>query len=200
MDAFFFLGQLATTLTDKCRSYFLHKMHFINFAFHLLPQLFREVRIMKILNHPNIGKSRRSLVCFPELCVSAEMFRNVSHGADGSGGLYNPLRRNSLFFSQRRRSASIHPSRRLLPSAQKHSCASLCVPLLSIYHLTGPHTALLPPSFMMSSGWPLGHPEAFGSAVWDASKCLFVETLVLVRNADRSIRRLFFRLFCIGSN
>ncbi len=80
------------------------------------------------------------------------MFGNVAHKADCSGGLSNPLCRNSLCFSQSRHTAPIQMAKRLLPGAQKHSCMPLCVPLLSIHHLTA---CTCPPSHDVISVWPL---------------------------------------------
>lgn len=120
---------------------------------------------MKILNHPNIGKLSNSILFLEALSLSlflsVEMFGNVAHRTDCSGGLSNPLCRNSLCFSQSRHTAPIQTAERLLPAAQKHSCMPLCVPLLSIHHLTA-CTCLSSPRLMMSSlcgPWPLTHPN-----------------------------------------
>lgn len=114
---------------------------------------------MKILNHPNIGKLSNSILFLEALSLSlflsVEMFGNVAHRADCSGGLSNPLCRNSLCFSQSRHTAPIQTASRLLPAAQKHSCMPLCVPLLSIHHLTACTCLSSPPSHDVISVWPL---------------------------------------------
>lgn len=146
------------------------------------------------------------------------MFGNVAHKADRSGGLSNPLCRNSLCFP---RAATPLLFRWPSGSSRQHKSTPVC---LYVFHcwasiIWWPAHASPPPSCLMMSSlcgpWPLTHPSTLispqltpilhsqtwtGVCIHERPLFSLIKYVVLVLDADRSVMKLWngtraFKLF-----